>query len=100
MEPHDRNFKNVFLDFPEEALAWLLPEALRDFGELIRFDFLRQEPGKRNLSDPHLSLDMPILFTFEDGKVLLWLVEFQEDKQRFLVHPVLAYIGSMRFFIR
>jgi hypothetical protein len=68
MEPHDHNFKNVFLDFPKEALAWLLPEAIREYGQLIRFDFIRQEPRKRKLSDPHLSLDMPM---FDDSKAAI-----------------------------
>jgi hypothetical protein len=95
MKPHDHNFKNLFLDFPEEALAWLLPEGLRDYGKLIHIDFLRQEPQKRNLSDPHLSLDMPILFTFEAGTLLLWLVEFQEDKQKFSIYRLLRYTTDL-----
>ena len=95
MEPHDHNFKNLFLDFPKEALAWLLPEALRNYGRLIRFEFIRQEPGKRKLSDPHLSLDMPILFTFEAGEILLWLVEFQEDKQKFSIYRLLRYTTDL-----
>ncbi len=95
MEPHDHNFKNVFLDFPKEALAWLLPEGFRDYGELIRFDFIRQEPRKRKLFDPHLSLDMPILFTFEAAKILLWLVEFQEDKQKFSIYRLLRYTTDL-----
>ncbi len=31
-ESHDRNFKNLFLDFPKEALAWLAPEVLDEWG--------------------------------------------------------------------
>jgi hypothetical protein len=74
MQPHDHNFKNVFLDFPKEALAWLLPEALEAYGRLEHIEFVRQEPKKRKLSDTHLSLDMPILFRFAAGQVLLWAV--------------------------
>jgi predicted transposase YdaD len=95
MEPHDHNFKNLFLDFPKEALAWLLPEALQEYGKLLRLEFVRQEPRKRKLSDSHLSLDMPILFTFESGKILMWLVEFQEDKQKFSIYRLLRYTTSL-----
>ena len=95
MEPHDHNFKNVFLDFPREALAWLLPEAFQNYGELKRIEFVRQEPKKRKLSDAHLSLDMPILFAFEAGQVILWLVEFQEDKKRFSIYRLLRYTTDL-----
>jgi len=36
MNPHDHNFKNLFLDFPKEALAWLFPEAEQNWGQVIR----------------------------------------------------------------
>ncbi|WP_281796897.1 hypothetical protein [Desulforhabdus amnigena] len=45
MQAHDHNFKNVFLDFPKEALSWLLPEALQAYGQLERIEFVRQEVG-------------------------------------------------------
>jgi hypothetical protein len=44
-------------------------------GNIRHVKFVRQEPGKRRLQDAHLSLDMPILYTFEQGQVLLWLAE-------------------------
>ena len=47
MQAHDHNFKNVFLDFPKEALAWLLPEALQAYGQLERIEFVKQEPRNR-----------------------------------------------------
>ena len=83
MESHDHNFKNVFLDFPKEALGWLAPKAFEVFGAFTGLEFVRQEPKKRKLKDSHLALDMPILFRFEEGQVLLWLVEFEESKSRF-----------------
>ena len=77
--------------FITPAIAWLLPEALEAYGRLEHIEFVRQEPKKRKLSDAHLSLDMPILFRFAAGQVLLWLVEFQEDKQRFSIYRLLRY---------
>ena len=41
MQAHDHNFKNDFLDFPKEALSWLLPEALQAYGQLERIEFVR-----------------------------------------------------------
>ena len=69
----------------------MLPEALEAYGRLEHIEFVRQEPKKRKLSDAHLSLDMPILFRFAAGQVLLWLVEFQKDKQRFSIYRLLRY---------
>jgi hypothetical protein len=86
MKPHDQNFKNLLQDFPKEALEWILPEASRDLGRILGIEFLRQEPKKRKLADSHLALDMPILFTFENRRLLLWLVEFQEDKAGFSIY--------------
>ena len=34
MISHDHNFKNIFLDFPEEALEWILPEILAKMGKI------------------------------------------------------------------
>ena len=95
MESHDHHFKNVFLDFPKEALAWLAPDAFEAFGSLKGLEFVRQEPRKRKLKDAHLALDMPILFNFEEGQVLLWLVEFQEDKSRFSIYRLLRYTTDL-----
>jgi len=95
VESHDHHFKNVFLDFPTEALAWLAPEAFEALGPLKGLEFVRQEPRKRKLKDAHPALDMPILFNFEEGQVLLWLVEFQEDKGRFSIYRLLRYATDL-----
>ena len=95
MISHDDNFKNVFQDFPEEALEWILPDISTQMGPIQEIKFVRQEPAKRRLSDAHLSLDMPILFTFEKGQVLLWIVEFQEDKHRFSIYKLLRYATDL-----
>ncbi len=94
-ESHDHNFKNVFLDFPKEALEWLLPQVLKEWGSVRHVEFVRQEPKKRKLSDPHLVLDMPILFSFDQHQLLLWLVEFQEDKSKFSVYKILHYTANL-----
>jgi hypothetical protein len=58
-------------------------------------EFIRQEPKKRRLSDAHLSLDMPILFTFDRHRIILWIVEFQEDKAKFSIYRLLRYTTDM-----
>ncbi|MDM8542600.1 DUF4351 domain-containing protein [Desulfococcaceae bacterium HSG9] len=90
-ESHDHNFKNLFSDFPTDALEWLLPQALQIYGTVRRIDFLRQEPDKHHLKDSSLALDMPILFTFDSQSIILWLVEFQEDKSKFSIYKLLNY---------
>jgi hypothetical protein len=95
MISHDHNFKNVFQDFPKEALEWILPDIPTQLGPIRSVEFIRQETAKRRLSDAHLSLDMPILFTFEKDQVLLWIVEFQEDKHRFSIYKLLRYATDL-----
>jgi hypothetical protein len=58
------------MDFPQKALEWLLPDIPEYLGKLQKVVFVRQEPRKRRLTDAHLSLDMPVLYTFENGQVL------------------------------
>jgi hypothetical protein len=84
----------LFQDFPEDALRWIIPEALQTFGKILHIEFLRQEPKKRKLADRHLILDLPILFTFENRKVILWLMEFQEDRRKFSIYKLLKYVAD------
>ena len=92
---HDHNFKNLFLDFPKETLKWFFPQAEQNWGQVHKVEFIRQEPKKRKLSEPSLALDMPILFFFENQQLLLWLVEFQEDKAKFSIYKLLRYTTDL-----
>ena len=94
-ESHDHNFKNLLLDFPRETLEWILPEVPKKWGSVRHVEFVRQEPKKQKLSDPHLALDMPILFSFDEHQLLLWLVEFQEDKSKFSIYKILHYTADL-----
>jgi len=94
-QSHDHNFKNLFLDFPKEALKWFFPQAEQKWGQVRKVEFIRQEPKKHKLPDPSLALDMPILFSFEKQQLLLWLVEFQEDKTKFSIYKLLRYTTDL-----
>ncbi len=94
-QSHDHNFKNLFLDFPKETLKWFFPQAEQNWGQVRKIEFVRQEPKKRKLSEPSLALDMPILFFFENQQLLLWLVEFQEDKAKFSIYKLLRYTTDL-----
>jgi len=89
-ESHDHNFKNLFIDFPKEALEFFVPELLK-LGKIKKIDFDRQEPKKHHLKDHHVALDMPIIFHFEQKTIVLWLVEFQEDKEKFSIYKLARY---------
>jgi len=93
-ESHDHNFKNLFMDFPKEALEFFLPEVLTQLGPIKHIEFDRQEPKKHHLKDPHVSLDFPIIFHFEPVSIVLWLVEFQEDKSKFSIYKLLKYTAD------
>jgi predicted transposase/invertase (TIGR01784 family) len=95
MIPHDPNFKNLFQDFPRETLQWLFPQAEQNWGKIVSIEFTRQEPKKHHLADAGLALDLPILFHFENQQLLLWLVEFQEDKSKFSIYKLLRYTTDM-----
>ena len=95
MISHDPNFKNLFQDFPRETLKWLFPQAEQNWGKIVSIDFTRQEPKKHHLADAGLVLDLPILFHFEKQQLLLWLVEFQEDKSKFSIYKLLRYTTDM-----
>ena len=93
-ESHDHNFKNLFMDFPKEALEFFLPEVLKKMGQIKHIEFDRQEPKKHHLKEPHVSLDFPIIFHFEQESIVLWLVEFQEDKSKFSIYKLLKYTAD------
>ena len=95
MIPHDPNFKNLFMDFPKETLRWFFPQAEQNWGNIVSIDFKRQEPKKHHLADAGLALDLPILFHFEKQQLLLWIVEFQEDKSKFSIYKLLRYTTDM-----
>ena len=94
-QSHDHNFKNLFLDFPRETLEWFFPEVQQNWGQVRKVEFIRQEPKKRKFSEPNLALDMPILFSFENQQLLLWLVEFHEDKAKFSIYKLLRYTTDL-----
>ena len=94
-QSHDHNFKNLFQDFPKETLELLFPQAEQNWGQVRKVEFVRQEPKKHKLSDSNFALDMPILFSFENQQLLLWLVEFQEDKAKFSIYKLLRYTTDL-----
>lgn len=82
------------MDFPKEALEFFLPEAIKHLGQIKHIEFDRQEPKKHHLKDSHLSLDFPIIIHFDKGTIVLWLVEFQEDKHKFSIYKLLKYTAD------
>lgn len=92
---HDHNFKNLLLDFPLESLEFFFPKALKEWGEVQKISFCRQEPKKHHLSNASLELDMPVLFHFKEKTLLLWLVEFQEEKKLFSIHKLMRYTTDL-----
>ncbi|TWI62849.1 hypothetical protein LZ24_03337 [Desulfobotulus alkaliphilus] len=88
---HDQNFKNLARDFTREIAEFLSPEILEGMGKLIGFEVVHQETQKQKLKDRHFVLDIPIRFRFENGTLILWLLEFQEDKYKFSIYTVAHY---------
>ena len=69
--------KESVFRFSEGSAGLVFSQTIQKFGKVRKIEFVRQESRKHKLSDQGLALGMPILFSFEHQKLLLWLVEFQ-----------------------
>ncbi len=77
--------------FPEDTLRWLLPKALEEWGPVRKVEALRQETRKRWLSDTGRELDVPLRFTFQNGALLIALIEHQHSKAGFSIYKLGHY---------
>ena len=58
---HDQNFKNLILDYPEQALALFAAEEAAGIGDGARITPLRQEQLQERLGERFRELDVPLL---------------------------------------
>ena len=90
---HDQNFKNLILDYPEQALALFAAEEAAGIGDGARITPLRQEQLQERLGERFRELDVPLLVEWPDGRreALLFVIEEESAARRFNIHRLAHY---------
>jgi len=90
--PHDQTFKNLILDYPRQALAFLAPSEATDL-EQTSIRSLREEQRIARLSDRFFEMDVPLEVSWPDGRreVVLFVVEEETETRRFSIHKLAVY---------
>jgi len=90
---HDQNFKNLLIDYPQDALALFAPEEAEGIAPPVRIIPVRQEQLKARLGDRFRELDVPLLVEWPDGQreALLFVLEEETNPGRFSIHRLAHY---------
>ncbi len=90
---HDQNFKNLILDYPREALAFLATQEAADLDPTAVITPVRQEQLKDRLGDRFFELDVPLLVEWPNGRreALVFIVEEESDPRRFSILRLASY---------
>ena len=88
----DTAFKNLLVDFPEDAIRWMVPDAEARFGPIQKVEFLREESHRHWLSESGRELDIPMKVTFANERALITLVEHKGDKASFSIYHLCRYV--------
>ena len=94
---HDHNFKNLILDYPQQAIAFFCAaEAAYTADPDVRIVPIREEQLKERLKGTHRELDTPLLVEWPDGRraALLFVFEEETDPRRFSVHRLAHYCSG------
>jgi hypothetical protein len=90
---HDQNFKNLILDYPHQALAFLAESEARRLAPEVRITPIRQEQLKERLGDRFRELDVPLLVEWPTGDraALVFVIEEETDARRFSIVRLAHY---------
>ena len=90
---HYQNFKNLILDYPHAALAFLAPEEAGENLAMARIIPIRQEQLQERLGDRFRELDTPLLVEWPNGvrEAVLFLIEEETQTSRFSIHRLAHY---------
>lgn len=90
---HDQNFKNLILDYPQQALEFFAAPEAMELDNGVRITPLRQEQLKNRLGDRFHELDVPLLVEWPDGRreALLFVLEEETKPSRFSIHRLAHY---------
>jgi hypothetical protein len=90
---HDQNFKNLILDYPRQALAFLAESEARRLTPEVRITPIRQEQLQERLGERFRELDVPLLVEWPDGAraALVFVIEEESDPRRFSILRLAHY---------
>ena len=90
---HDQNFKNLIVDYPRDALAFIAAEEAPAPGDDVKITPVRQEQLKERLDDRFRELDVPLLVEWRDGRreAVLFAVEQETEPRHFSPHRLAHY---------
>ncbi len=90
---HDQNFKNLILDYPRQALAFLAEAEARHLSPEVRITPIRQEQLQERLGERFRELDVPLLAEWPNGEraALLFVIEEESDPKRFSILRLAHY---------
>jgi hypothetical protein len=93
MTSHDHNFKNLILDYPREALAFLAAEEAHAIDAGCRIVPLREEQLKERLGERFRELDVALLVEWSDGRreAVVFLIEETSEPRRFNIYRLAHY---------
>ena len=93
MVDHDQNFKNLILDYPQQALRFFANKEIDDDLSDARIIPLREEQLKESLGDRYRRLDVPLLVEWPDGRRLglLFVLEEETEIRRFSIYRLAHY---------
>ncbi len=99
---HDQNFKNLILDYPQQALAFFAAEEAPPDLEKARIVPIRQEQLKERLGDRFRELDTPLPVEWPDGRraAILFVIEEETESSRFRIHRLAVYCLELAEFFQ
>lgn len=90
---HDQNFKNLILDYPQDAVRFFAESEARDMDAGVRIVPIREEQLQERLGERFRELDVPLLVEWPDGRreALLFVLEQESEPRRFSIHRLAHY---------
>jgi hypothetical protein len=76
---HDKNFKNLILDYPRQTLEFIAPTEAAGFPADLRILPARQEQLVECLGDRHRETDTPLLLEFPSGEREALVIDIEEE---------------------
>jgi len=90
---HDHNFKNLILDYPQQALAFFAEAEAEGVDASARITPIRQEQLQERLGERFRELDVPLMVEWPDGgrEMVLFILEEESSGRRFSIHRLAHY---------
>ena len=94
---HDQNFKNLILDYPRQALAFLAEAEACHLAPEVRITPIRQDQLQERLGERFRELDIPLLVEWPGGEraALVFVIEEESDPKRFSLLRLAHYCLDM-----